>query len=547
MSRSSSKGIEQKRCPLCCEFKSEYRCMVLINCRHTVCRSCLRSSLTYCGTSGFRCPVAECNQMLEEAEMRDILEHSRPIAEPAPVANHWNWSSRSEEKKSSRTEVEYSSYFRKKDFPELTPSVALKDSRSSKYGNVMDEPVPSGLKTYEPFKSSKKETTRVTQNEKHSDVKDWDLTAMLRLQELIADKMHKVVDFVFVASKDEISHNMNPVACLICQAHIKTSEGVSFPFCSSYFCRNCLAQPEPQASDVILLYSDSTDVSKNCAAIINGEMRGVFQKSCSVPTSTVHSLVSIYENVDKTSEKEKKCTDSDTSRKSLDTKSSKTNGRSSQQDSISDAVLFRNVRPASCELCCKQIGANKGVILRNCYHVLCEGCLISTIMTTLETSGVEIRCPMVLENHRRCETLVQEREIKRLLTDKQYEVYERKCLEAAVDEFSSRVHCLSPTCNGWIVIEGYKESFVCPVCCSANCLSCKAIHNGKSCSTYQTELECKSYKDLSLKAKLMALDAQQKVRCPKCRSDDLKPPCCNFIRCISCDHVFIQPKPEWKK
>lgn len=302
MSRSSSKGIEQKECPLCRKVKSEFRFMVLINCRHAVCRSCLRSNITYCRSSGLRCPVVECDQLLEEAEMRDILEHTRSSVEPAPVANHWNWSSKSEAKKSPRIEAEHSSYFPEKDFPKLpSPSsmTTMKDTRSNKCTNIMDDPVPSELRSYESFKSSKEETTQEIPNKKRSDEKYWNPTSRTRLRELIADKMHKEVDFVFVTTEADISLNMNPVECLICQVHIKTFEGVSFPFCSSYFCRTCLAQPDSRASDVILLYSDSTNESKKCAVIIDGEMRSFLQKSTSVPTNTVRSLVSIYENVDR--------------------------------------------------------------------------------------------------------------------------------------------------------------------------------------------------------------------------------------------------------
>lgn len=75
----------------------------------------------------------------------------------------------------------------------------------------------------------------------------------------------------------------------------------------------------------------------------------------------------------------------------------------------------------------------------------------------------------------------------------------------------------------------------------------QAIHRGKTCSTYQAEQGSKGDKDLSLKEKLMALDAQQKIRCPECMSDNLNPPNNNFIRCRDCRTVFSPPKPESKK
>lgn len=274
--------------------------MVLINCQHMVCRSCLSTHLLYCGKSGYRCPVNNCEQLLEEAEVRDIMEHTRPTYELPPVANHWNWSSRREEKVLSRSkkDPEYSSYFPKEDFPKLPSSSleASKDSESNRYRNVMDEPVPRASGSYESFKSSRKEKYDENQNEMQTDVKDWDSTSRIRLRKLIAEKMHKSVDFVFVASEAELSLNMNSEECLICQDSMKTGEGFTFPYCSSYFCRTCLTQPKSFGNDVILLYKDSTNESKNCAVIINTEMKIFLQKLIDVPTNKVSSLVSIYEN-----------------------------------------------------------------------------------------------------------------------------------------------------------------------------------------------------------------------------------------------------------
>lgn len=338
----------------------------------------------------------------------------------------------------------------------------------------------------------------------------------------------------------------------MCQETIRPYDGITFPYCSSYFCRPCVTQPERRVEDVILMYSDISDESKKCAVIIQGEMRrtllersklGITQETIAedvVPRNTVSSLVSIYENGNKK--------DSHDFSHNFETctVSNNTSDRTLKQDPTPDDVLFRNKSSTSCKFCYKSIDSRKGVILRGCSHVLCERCLVDTIMETLKT-GVEVRCPMLLVDiNRRCETIVQEREIKHLLTVKQYKVYEKKCLEAAEGGFESSIHCLKPKCTGWVVIQGYKDFFKCPVCSSVNCLSCKAIHQGKPCSTYQAERKQSDDKDLSVKAKLMALDANRKTRCPKCCGTKLATPRCNFIRCKECDHVFSLPTPESK-
>lgn len=141
---------------------------------------------------------------------------------------------------------------------------------------------------------------------------------------------------------------------------------------------------------------------------------------------------------------------------------------------LSDAILVRNKNTSKCLICEEDIPANEGVILRDCFHVFCEDCSIGTIKGALE-ENVEVRCPMILGDSQRCTTIIQEREIRSLLNAEDFEKYEQRCLEVAEGGFTSSVHCLTPNCKGWVILDGNRnvESFICEVCTGENCLSCK--------------------------------------------------------------------------
>lgn len=138
---------------------------------------------------------------------------------------------------------------------------------------------------------------------------------------------------------------------------------------------------------------------------------------------------------------------------------------------LTDAPLARNFEATKCLLCYQDLEVDQGVILRDCFHIFCDPCLIQTIKVTI-VYDVQVHCPQI-NGEQRCSTLLQEREIRSLLSGEDYERYERKCLEFAEGGNASSVHCLTKKCKGWIEVNGYVDSFVCSVCCQKNCLSCR--------------------------------------------------------------------------
>lgn len=137
-----------------------------------------------------------------------------------------------------------------------------------------------------------------------------------------------------------------------------------------------------------------------------------------------------------------------------------------------NARLVRNFEPSKCLLCSQDLQIHQGVILRDCFHIFCDRCLVRTIKTTMLYT-VRVHCPAETDGNGGCSTLLQEREIRELLSGEDYRKYERKCLELAESEVTSSVHCLVPLCKGWIEVTGFVSAFECPVCSCKNCLSCK--------------------------------------------------------------------------
>lgn len=66
-----------------------------------------------------------------------------------------------------------------------------------------------------------------------------------------------------------------------------------------------------------------------------------------------------------------------------------------------DALLVRNAKVTKCIICDSDIQVNQGVVLKNCFHLMCDECLIGTVNGALD-ENVEVRCPMILDDDQRC-------------------------------------------------------------------------------------------------------------------------------------------------
>ena len=79
----------------------------------------------------------------------------------------------------------------------------------------------------------------------------------------------------------------------------------------------------------------------------------------------------------------------------------------------------------------------------------------------------------------------------------------QRLLLLSVQEAESRetqsFHCCTPDCAGWCIYQDDVNVFDCPVCGHANCLTCKAQHEGSTCRDYQDSLRARAPVDNAAK------------------------------------------------
>lgn len=75
---------------------------------------------------------------------------------------------------------------------------------------------------------------------------------------------------------------------------------------------------------------------------------------------------------------------------------------------LENADLIASTAEFECSICLSWCAARDGVILRDCLHEFCRGCLAQTVQFT---EDAEVKCPFRDHNYA-CDSTLQEREIK---------------------------------------------------------------------------------------------------------------------------------------
>lgn len=127
--------------------------------------------------------------------------------------------------------------------------------------------------------------------------------------------------------------------------------------------------------------------------------------------------------------------------------------------------LIHNTDPFECEICFSDIAQYDGILIRECLHQFCIDCVRNTINMSEEA---EILCPA-----NDCKCFIQDREIRSLLTQAEFDKYTTKTLRIAESKATNSYHCKLANCEGWCIVEDAVNTFTCPRCNSKNCLSCQ--------------------------------------------------------------------------
>lgn len=136
--------------------------------------------------------------------------------------------------------------------------------------------------------------------------------------------------------------------------------------------------------------------------------------------------------------------------------------------SLDTTDVVPNSEPFECPICFMPMKANEGIVLRDCLHIFCRECVILTIKYNDEA---EVKCPY-LDAVYSCDSIIQEREIKSLVSKDIFEQHLAISLRVAEHKMENAYHCKTPNCKGWCVFEDNVNEFKCPICKIMNCLTC---------------------------------------------------------------------------
>ncbi|XP_069936804.1 uncharacterized protein [Cherax quadricarinatus] len=204
-----------------------------------------------------------------------------------------------------------------------------------------------------------------------------------------------------------------------------------------------------------------------------------------------------------------------------------------------------NPDPFECRVCFVDINSGEGVVLRDCLHTFCRDCLASAIKYS-ETA--DVKCPY-RDNQYSCDSSLQDREIKALVTPEEYEKHLTKSVKQAEGNMQNVFHCKTPDCPGFCQFEDNVNIFHCDVCKKVNCLTCQAQHEGITCQAYQDDLAQK-VDEAAMKTKKFFDDMIRRgdgLPCPKCSVMLMRKWGCDWMRCPMCrtEICWVTGGPRW--
>ncbi|KAG4074856.1 hypothetical protein HA402_009281 [Bradysia odoriphaga] len=202
--------------------------------------------------------------------------------------------------------------------------------------------------------------------------------------------------------------------------------------------------------------------------------------------------------------------------------------------SLDTTDVVPNSEPFECPICFMKFGEKEGVVLRDCLHVFCRECIINTIKYNDEA---EVKCPYLDEVYS-CDSIIQEREIKSLVSKDVYEQHLAISLRVAENRTENAYHCKTPNCKGWCIFEDNVNEFKCPICKILNCLTCNVIHDGLNCKQYQDQMNrnCDSNAEARRTKDMLAemIEKGDAMNCPICQVILMKKWGCDWLKCSMC-------------
>lgn len=244
---------------------------------------------------------------------------------------------------------------------------------------------------------------------------------------------------------DGVIRNKNFIYCLMCEHFIDVYDGILIRECLHQVCIDCIRK-----SIIACVNVDVKCPAVDCVYFLQDrEIRSLLTQTEYEFHSNKYEMANCNEQ------------------------SASDNGQMHNNDeklykellNLEQQGIIHNPEPFECEICITDIVSYEGIIIRECLHQFCIDCVRHTIVHSEE---VEIKCPA-----NACDCFIQDREIRSLLTQAEFDHYSMKVLRIAESKATNSYHCKMANCEGWCIVEEEVNTFICPRCFSKNCLACR--------------------------------------------------------------------------
>ena len=144
-------------------------------------------------------------------------------------------------------------------------------------------------------------------------------------------------------------------------------------------------------------------------------------------------------------------------------------------DYVSNETVF------ICFVCNQTQKPNDGVILKECLHAICKNCVKNVVFGSTQAA---IKCPYadVLDKNEKCQSEITQREIMGILSKVDYDTYLNNCVNLIKQTVKNATNCFKPNCYGIGLNKSENQHFfICEICKSVNCISCRVSNIFKIC------------------------------------------------------------------
>lgn len=279
-------------------------------------------------------------------------------------------------------------------------------------------------------------------------------------------------DELLELSKSKLHKNTEDFVCSVCQTFVFIGDGILLKGCMHNICRPCLIKEIKANSDMLgqIKCPFNGDNAESCESFIEDEeVKELLGKDYE------EFALNLMQSLDKKYREEERLEEEARNKDMLPLLLQ-----------AEDLDFKDNTEAFECAICYTDAEIGEGLILKNCLHKFCKICLTEQVRHAEE---FEVKCPYT-DEHGSCTFMLQEREIKGIVSKELFEKHLEKSLklyEAASG--SKNYHCKTADCRGFYeLMDANVRGFTCEVCLKVNCIGCKAIHQGKNCQQYQDEV-----------------------------------------------------------